>query len=152
MIPPNATTRKVLPTRVSEIKERVSENNEIENQVPRSGKVYFTQTTTIKSNLKVSPSNHQDQNTLKYQPPSELEAYKIGLMQSISPISKKQKEAFKMTKGKKITLQRTTKVKKGTTITTQPLNQGNHIIKAESESTNRVNFVPLDFSRKEFLN
>ena len=67
-------------------------------------------------------------------------------------LEKTQNKPFKVTKGKKIALLQTTTVKKGTTIITQPLDRGNCIIKAESESTNRVNFVPLDFSRKEFLN
>lgn len=89
LIPPKASIRKVSPTRISEIKERVSEDKESENQDPKGGRVYFTQTTTVKSNLRVSPSNHQDQNTPKTQPPSELEANKIGLMQSISPMLEK---------------------------------------------------------------
>ena len=99
----------------------------------------------------------------------ELEAYKIGLRQSIGPLSKEQKEALKMTRGnliycsliqrsqsstrtgKKVILNQTTQVKEGTTITNQPWNQGKHTLKSESEPTIRVNFVALDFSFKELF-
>ena len=83
LIQSKASGSDVLPTRVSENEDRVSEEDEIEDpdqiKRTRSGKVFFTQTTPIKSILKVSPSNHQDQETFKYQSPSDLEAYKIDL-------------------------------------------------------------------------
>ena len=50
--------------------------------------------------------------------------------------------------GKKITINQTTQVKEGTTITTQPLNQGEHRVKTD---TIRVNFVAMDFSIKELF-
>jgi hypothetical protein len=103
LIQSNASGSDVLPTRVSENEARVSEEDEIEDpdqiKRTRSGKVYLTQTTPIKSILKVSPSNHHDQETFKYQSPSDLEAYKIGLRQSIKPISEEQKRALKMNHG-----------------------------------------------------
>jgi hypothetical protein len=131
--------------------------------------VYFTQTHPIKSILKVTSSCDKDQENIECLSPFELEAYKIGLRQSIGPLSKEQKEALKMTRGiliycslkqwsqnsprtgKKIILNQTTQVKEGTTITNQPWNQGNHTIKSGSEPTIRVNFVALDFSFKELF-
>ena len=113
--------------------------------------------------MKVSPSNHHDQETFKYQSPSDLEAYKIGLRQSINPISEEQKRALKMNQGnliycslkqwsqnsprtgKKMIINQTTKVKEGTKITTQQLNQSEHGVKTDMI---RVNSLALDFSIK----
>jgi hypothetical protein len=79
LIQPKSSITEVSPKRVSEIEERVSEYKESENRDPKGGRVYFTQTTTIKSNLRVSPSSHHDQNIPRIQPPSELEANKLAL-------------------------------------------------------------------------
>ena len=107
----------------------------------RSGKVYFSHTTPMKSIWKSTPPFHHDQEIIMCQSPSDLAAYKKCLRHALDPITENQKKILTMDPGtlqyssmkewslpsprtgKSISINPTAQVKTGNEITLQPLDQ-----------------------------